>query len=305
MAFNTITAYSTNNNVAHFFNISDEDGVQVQGPLVATFGGGQSRKYTVDIPAALPTGYYTYSMQQTSNNRLRSQGEFWWDNLTQCILSSAEYNYLVNTKARFDQIDTDHATGTTERAAILAAINAIAVPTAAAIATAVEAALLDDGDGQAFKDGLAATIEAALANEADGNATIAVFQGAVTAALNAYDGPTNSELQAGVTAIQADIGNLNDISSADVQSELVSYDAATSMELASALNDILNSGGLSVAQNETLIRIRDIVEADEIYSATGGTGTVQKLLKGTSTVLQTKDVITTTPCDISTSIIEQ
>jgi len=319
MARNTLTGYSTNNNVDHFFNISDEDGAQVEGPLTATFGGGITRKYTVDVPAALPTGYYTFSMHRESNNALRAQGEFWWDNAEQCLLSSGEYNYLVNSTARFDQLDAVQAllqqdtttiiaeltAAVTARSAILAAITGLTIPTLTQITTGVESALLDDTDGQAFRDSFAATIEAALNNEADGNATIAAFQGAVTAALTSYDVTAVSDLSTTETNITTLLNGLNNLSAADIAAELNSYDAATGPELTQAVIDILAQAGLTAAQGSDLARIKNLLEADELYTATGGAGSVQKLLRGTNTVLLTKDVTTSTPCDIETSIIEQ
>lgn len=319
MARNTLIGYSLNNNIDHFFNISDENGAQVGGSLPATFAGGETRKYTVDVPAALPTGYYTFSMHRDSNNALRAQGEFWWDNADQCLLSSGEYNYLVNSNARFDQLDAAQAllqqdtttiiaeltAAVTARDAILAAITGLTIPTLTQITTGVESALLDDTDGQAFRESFAATIEAALANEADGNATIAAFQGAVTAALTNYDAAAVSDLTTAETNLTTLLNGLNNLSAADIAAEINNYDAATGSELTQAVTDILSQSGLTPVQEVVLTRVLNLLEADEAYTATGGTGTVQKLLKGTNTVLFTKDVTTSTPCDIATTITEQ
>lgn len=319
MARNTLTAYSTNNNVDHFFNISDENGAQVGASLPATFSGGTTRKYIVSVPATLSTGYYTFSMHRDSNNALRAQGEFWWDNVDQCLLSSGEYNHLVNSNARFDQLDAAQASlqqdtttiiagltaAVTARDAILAAITGLTIPTLTQITTGVESALLDDTDGQAFRESFAATIEAALSNEADGNATIAAFQGAVTAALNAYDVTAVSDLTTAEANLTTLLNGLNNLSTADIATEINNYDAATGAELTQAVTDILSQSGLTPVQEVVLTRVLNLLEADENYTATGGTGTVQKLLKGTNTVLFAKDVTTSTPCDIATTITEQ
>lgn len=346
---NTLIAFSTNSNTtAHTFEIYDEAGAVVAGG--SAVAGAGDFNFVITPPATLADGYYSVAMNRASNNSFRWSGDFYWFGGN--VVSSAEYNYLTTTQARFDAIDT--AQGTTATAltnllagqvtiqnaqtVLLAAINGLSIPTVAAIAVAVEAALLDDGDGAAFRSGLAATIEAALANEADGNATVAVFQGAVAAALTAYTAPTLAQLQTAQSAIQTDIAALENLSAADVLAQITSYgtatttdvtavstlinalnnlsvseitaaiaayDAATGTELASAVTTILNAiggggGGLTAAQDATLTLIKDIAEADEVY----GPGTAQKLLKGTSTVLVDKVVNSNTACVVNTTITE-
>lgn len=292
---NTLIAYSTNNNTPHYFSISDDTGAQVAGPITASFAGGQTYKYTATVPA-LPVGYYTYSMHRTSNDALRSQGEFYWNGsdivrTEEVELTVADVESAVATAlATYDTATATDVSNST--AAILAAI-----PTANAIAVAVEAAIINDADGQTALAAISSAVESAIGNEADGNATLAAFQGAVTAALTSYGPSTSAELTTCCNDIMADIAALNNLSSADIISALGTYGAAT-------LSDIASNSGLTAGQAAILTLIRDILEADETYTATGGTGTAEKLLKGTTTVLVSKTVTTSTPCDITTTLVE-
>jgi len=313
---NTLTSYSVNNDTEHFINISDENGNEVAAGIDTVFGGGQTRKYTAIVPATLAAGYYTFSMHRTSNNALRSQGEFYWDGSNIVHTEATELDSAAVQLAVGDALAAyGAATGANvadAQLAILNAITALSIPTVTAIATAVEAALLDDGDGQAFREGFAATIEAALSNEADGNATIAAFQGAVTAALNLYGGATSAELTTCCDEVKADIAALENVSLSDIQTalELVveQYDAVVPSDLANVQTAILagvtGSAGLTPAQSTILTTVRDLLEADEIYTAENGIGTVQKFIKGSATLLLDKTVETSTPCDIATTIKE-
>ena len=85
---NTLIAFSNNNNVAHYFEIVDDTG-QFVIRVNATFRGAQSRRYSADVPATLPPGYYIFAMYRDSNDALRATGEFYWngtDVLSACLL---------------------------------------------------------------------------------------------------------------------------------------------------------------------------------------------------------------------------
>lgn len=313
---NTITAYSVNNNEDHYVNISNDSGVLVVGTLATTFAGGQSRKYTATIPPTLAAGYYTFSMHREVNDALRSQGEFYWNGTDIVRTEAIELDAAAVQQAVDDAMVAYGVSTSTQVAAVetnlTATINSLSIPTTGAIATAVEAALLDDGDGVAFREAFASTIEAALSNEADGNATIAAFQGAVTAALNLYGGATSTELTDCCDDIRSDISALENVSLSDINAATTliveNYDAVVPSDLLATqtaiLTGITSNAGLTPAQQTILTLVRDLLEADEAYTATEGEGTVQKFLKGTSTVLSSKTVTTSTPCDIATTIIE-
>ena len=246
---------------------------------------------------------------------VRASGEFYWTGTDVEATGAARAQVEILVAQSRDALQ--NAIGTV--IAAIAGLENVSV-------TEIEAALLDDGDATAFKAGLAATIEAALANEADGNATIAVFEGAVAAALAAYNAARVADVNQAATdviavlptpsdatlakqdEILAAVGAQNDLSATQVRTEvegaLITYDGATSDELASGVASLsaqsLANKGLTVAQEAILERLRDIAEADEVYTPTKA----QKLLKGTSTVLVDKDVTSTTTCDVDTSLIE-
>jgi len=298
MARNVLEFPSNNDGPAHEIRIFDNAGAQVGAVVAATHSGAGTYNYFATVPASLPTGWYAYNGYRSSNGRLRASGDFYWDNTTQCIIDTEEVELdtaAVET-AVGNALTAYGAATSTDVANSTAAILA-ATPTAAAIAVAVEAAIINDADGQTALAAIAQSVEAAIGNEADGNATIAAFQGAVTAALNAYDPPTFAELDACCTNIQNDIAALANLGPADIALALTNYGAATT-------GDVNAAAGLTPGQSAILTLIRDLLEADEVYSATGGVGTVQKFIKGTTTVIADKTVATTTPCDINTSITE-
>ena len=77
------------------------------------------------------------------------------------------------------------------------------VPTAGENAQAIESRLANGGDGIDLAQIFADAFESALANEADGNMTSAnVLQGAVTAALTAYDAATGQQVGGTLTLNQ-------------------------------------------------------------------------------------------------------
>ena len=299
MARNVIEFPSVNDNQAHEIRIFDNAGGQVGAVLPATHSGVGTYNYFVTVPAALATGWYAYNGFQSSNGRLRASGDFYWNNADGCIVDTEEVELTgadVETAVGNALATAGIATATdvaNAQSAILLGINSL--PTAAQIAVAVEAALFDDADGTAFKESLASVFEAAFADDADGLASGAVIQGAVAAALTAFDPATAADLTACCNDIQADVAALENISITDVQTALATYGAATA-------GDVSSNGGLTAPQASILTFIRDILEADEIYNSS--TSTAQKLLKGTSTVLVDKVVSTNTACSVDTSITE-
>ena len=290
MARNALEFPSVNDTQDHEIRIFDDAGGQIGAVLPATHSGPGTYNYFVTVPAALATGWYAYNAYQSNNGRLRSSGDFYWDNAGNCIIDTEE--------VELTQADVVTALGTYGAATATDVSNAetnilAAIPTAAAIAVQVEAALINDADGQTALAAIAQAVETAIGNETDGNATIAAFQGAVTAALVANGIATGAEVTACCDDIQADIAALNNLSQADINSALVSFDVATA-------TDVTTNAGLTPGQAAILTLLRDIAEADEIYTNT----TAQKLLKGTSTVLVDKTVTTATPCTINTTITE-
>lgn len=263
---NTVIFYSVNDGVAHQARLFNDAGAQVGGIIAATTGAAGTYKYTFTVPGATPAGAYSFAGYRTSNGRLRSQGEFYWNGTD-----------IVHTE--------------------------VVELTVAQVQTAVGTALTSYGAATTAQVTAVGNAVAAL-----NNLSSAQVQTAVGVALGTYDAVTQADLDACCDAILLDIAALNDLSAADIQAELVTYDGATQADLNTAQSTITSAitaaAGLTPAQLTLVQLIRDLLEADEVYNVTSGTGTAQKLLKGTATVLVDKNVTTSTPCDISTSIIE-
>ncbi len=297
MARNRLIFSSVNNEtIPHEIRLFDSAGAQVGAVIPATGGDPGSFIHFADIPAATATGWYTFVGYRTSNGRVRSGGDFYWDNAEGCIIDTEEVELEVadvetavgNALGTFGVATATDVTNA--QAAIIAAI-----PSAVDIAVEVEAAIINDADGQTALAAISAAVEAAIGNETDGNATIAAFQGAVTAGLIAFGPATSAELTACCDDIRDDIAALNNLSAADINTALAAYGAATS-------GDVTGAAGLTPTQEAILTLIRDIAEADEVYNSS--TGVAQKLLKGTSTILVDKIVSTNTACVVDTTLTE-
>ncbi len=297
MARNTLMIVSNNGEgIPHQFRIFDEAGALQAGPIAATGGPAGSNLHFVTVPAATPTRWYAFGAYRTSNDAVRGGGQFYWDNADQCIVDTEENELTAaEVETSVGNALTTYGAATATDVANAETNILAAIPSAAAIAVAVEAAIINDADGQTALAAIAAAVESAIGNEADGNATLAAFQGAVTAALVAYDPPTNAELTSCCNAIQADIAALADLDSADIIAALGTYGAATTA-------DVVANAGLTTGQAAILTLIRDIAEADEVYNSS--TGVAQKLLKGTATVLVDKVVSTNTVCVVDTTLTE-
>lgn len=110
-----------------------------------------------------------------------------------------------------------------------------------------------------------------------------------------------------VDNIEANVGGAP-LTAAEVQQAaqdaITTENVATEGDVATAVIDVLNAitanQGLTAAQDQVLTLLRDIAEADEVYTPT----TAQKRLKGTATVLVDKNVSSSTECNVTTSLIE-
>lgn len=247
-----IEAFSTNSGPAHFARLF-ANGTQVGGNIATTFMGSGSYGYYFDVPAATVAGHYSYALYRSGNGRLRSIGEFYWDGTDLVFTEENELNVTQVEAATTAALTAYDPPTQTEMVALQSALAALigALPTTAQI----EAALLNDGDGQALLAAISANVEAAFNNETDGSPTLAGIQGVVSSALSAYGAATSA--------------------------------------------NVLASSGLLPAQMIMLTLIRDILEADEVYTPTSA----QKRLKGTATVLVDKVVTSDTECTVNTSLI--
>ena len=292
MARNILQLFSVNDGPAHEARIFDDAGAQVGAVIAAAYVGAGTNSYTVAVPVALPDGFYSWAGYRTSNGRLRSNGEFYWDNATQCIIDTEE--------VELTSADVQIATA----AAIVAAdlVNQTDLDAAeATIVTNTDAEIL--ALGTAINNSIVIS-EANIIANTDAEAAIIV---AVIAALNdisaadiqaelvTYDGATQADLDACCNLIQADIAALNDLSSVDIAAALTAFDVAT-------VADITANAGLTAAQATMQILIRDLLEADETYNST--TNIAQKLIRGTATVLLTKNVTTNTACNVDTTLLQ-
>lgn len=158
------------------------------------------------------------------------------------------------------------------------------VPTADENAQAIESRLANGGDGIDLPQIFADAFEAALANEADGNMTSAnVLQGAVTAALTAYNASTGPQVNAVVTAI-----GLLPTLTAILQNPTIIQLVANAETAASNGGGTGNGDGLTVQEiSDQLERIGGPLDStfksgDTIRHTDSETGTVQ------ATVIQTK-----------------
>lgn len=107
-----------------------------------------------------------------------------------------------------------------------------AVPTAAAIAAAVEAAILNEGDATALLAAIAAKVEAFLINEGDATATLAAIATAVRANLATELARIDAAITTRATPAQ-------------VATELATYDAPTHAEMTSELAALATSTALA------------------------------------------------------------
>ena len=248
-----VTAISSRNNVAHHVRVMSE-GAQVFGPEACTPVPSVPYAYYFDLGAGVSAaGQYQFAIYQTSNNRLRAAGEFYFDGADIVYTGANELDAAaVQASATAALVAYDPPTNaelTATQAAVIAAITAL--PSVAQI----EAALLNDGDGQALLAAISASMEAAINDDTDGSPTLAGIQAVVAAALAAYGAATvgNVTSSAGLTpAQQTMLTFIRDVSEADE-----SYTPGTAQKLikgtATVLVDKVVTSNTECTVNTTLI----------------------------------------------------
>ena len=335
MARNTLVFDSVNDGPDHQVRIFDATGAQAGPILAAAHVGVGTYNYEVDVPAALATGWYAYTGYLTVNGRPRSSGEFYWDNPSQCIIDTEENELdaaAIEAAATAALTGYGAATGAEVSAvqtAVLADI-AIVLTNLGNVNTAVgnvstqigslndvsvaqfEAALLNDGDGQALLAAISSNVEAAFNNDTDGSPTLSAIQGLVTAALTAYDAATNGVVTTESTDIQNAIAALSILTPADLQAALTTYDAATGADVTAAQTAIVNAlpdateanqqamltaiGAIAGIQSNQTTALNNILQGQTDANAECEIDIIQAadqlthFVKGTATILRQWDI---------------
>ena len=73
---NQIVAYSSQDNVPHYFKISNSSGVEVVSNQAAVYTDGPDSYKYVGSAAGLAAGKYYFSLHRSSNDSLKATGEF-------------------------------------------------------------------------------------------------------------------------------------------------------------------------------------------------------------------------------------
>ena len=251
--------------------ISLEGDIAATVPLVEV---GNEAIYRADMPGTVPAGCYSLRTQRDNNDQLMASGEICWNG--SAAVTAAELNYqqntlpainsilaaqLTNLQSVIDRIDLGVTTTTIDKNQLV---------------TMIQAAFLNDNDGQALLSAIAANVEAAFNDETDGSPTLAGIGGVVSAQLVAYGTATAANVTASQAAIIAALPPAPTATGAQQTAILAAIGGLVS--------------GLTPAQQNQLSDIQLLLRADEVRDRTVSPETVTKFEAGTTNVLLNKNV---------------